>query len=129
MNCTLTVLNLAIFTIFDYFCKILYLQKVSNPQNRKIKYLMSLRFSFPNTWSKFYADNGISQTFTYSNKIRVSETYLITATLINNRKIDIQWDFHYLLNTREIFCNHQITKLNTCKMFFFPIANLSTWKI
>ena len=28
---------------------------------------------------------------TYSNKIRISITYLITITLINNRKIDIQF--------------------------------------
>ena len=32
------------------------------------------------------------------------------------------------LNTREIFCNHQIAKLDTRKMFF-PIAKLSTCKI
>ena len=30
------------------------------------------------------------------------------------------------LNTGEIICNHQIAKLNTCKMSFFPIVKLST---
>ena len=41
-------------------------------------------------------DTCISHLFTYSNEIRVSVTYLITITLINNRKIDIQWDFSVL---------------------------------
>ena len=34
------------FHDFDHFCEILYLRKVSKPQNREIKYLPSLRFSF-----------------------------------------------------------------------------------
>ena len=41
-------------------------------------------------------DTCISHLFTYSNEIRVSVTYLTTITLINNRKIDIQWDFPFL---------------------------------
>ena len=62
--------------------------------------------------------------FTYSNEIAVAVKYLITITLINNRKTGIQWGFYFLfpeiakLNTREI-CNHQIAKLNTQRMYFF----------
>ena len=63
---------------------------------------------------------------TYSHEIRVSVTYLITITLINNRKIDIQMRLSFLvfteiakLNTREIFCNQQIAKLDTHNMLFF----------
>ena len=40
------VLDFVIFEIFDHFRKILYPWKVSKPQNRKIKYLPRLRFSF-----------------------------------------------------------------------------------
>ena len=40
---SLNVLNLA---IFDHFREIFYPRKVSKPQNREIKYLPSLRFSF-----------------------------------------------------------------------------------
>ena len=43
--------------------------------------------------------------------------------MINNRKIDTQWDFSFLifteiakLNTCEMFFDHQIAKLNTSKM-------------
>ena len=61
-------------------------------------------------------------TSTGNHEIRVSVTYLITITSINNRKTDIQWDFHFFLlkiaklNTCERFYNHQMAKLNTCKM-------------
>ena len=49
---------------------------------------------------------------------------LIIITLINNRKIDIRLSFFISteivkLNTYEMFCNHQIEKLNTRKMYFF----------
>ena len=40
-----------------------------------------------------------------SNEIRVSVTYLITITTEIAK-----------LDTREMFCNHQIAKLNTCEM-------------
>ena len=40
---TLKVLN---FAIFDHFHEILYLRKISKPQNREIKCLPTLRFSF-----------------------------------------------------------------------------------
>ena len=33
------------------------------------------------------------------------------------------------LNTREIFRNDQIVKLNNCKMFFFSIAELSACEV
>ena len=39
---TLKVLNFTIFAIFDNFREILYLQKVSKPQNREIKYPQNL---------------------------------------------------------------------------------------
>ena len=35
---TLKVLNFAIFPIFDHLQEILYLQKVSKPQNQEIEY-------------------------------------------------------------------------------------------
>ena len=78
---------------------------------------------FPNIGSKYNIDTRISHISTYSNKTRVSVTYLITITLINNRQTDIQWGFRCLfyneipkLNTREVFFNHQIAKWNTHKM-------------
>ena len=50
----------------------------------------------------------------------------MTITSISNRKINIQWDFCSIfftkiakLNTREMFCNNQIAKLNTRKICFF----------
>ena len=42
----LKVKNFAIFVIFDNFCEILYLRKLSKPQNCEIKYQPSLRSSF-----------------------------------------------------------------------------------
>ena len=65
---------------------------------------------FPNIWSKYDTDTCISHMSTYSNKIRVSVTYLITNTLINNRKINIPSDFSFLIFT-------DIAKLNTHEMF------------
>ena len=65
---------------------------------------------FPNIWSKYDIDTCISHMSTYSNKIRVSVTYLITNTLINNRKINFPSDFSFLIFT-------DITKLNTREMF------------
>ena len=41
-------------------------------------------------------DTRISLISTYSNEITVSVTYLITITLINNRKTDTQRDFRFL---------------------------------
>ena len=78
---------------------------------------------FPNIWSKYDIDTCILHIFTYSKEIRVSVTCLITIAMINNRKIDTQWDFSFLifteiakLNTCEMFFDHQIAKLNTSKM-------------
>ena len=67
----------------------------------------------------------------YGDEIRVSATYLITITLINNRKNDVNEIsfFHFIeiakWNTREMFSNHQITQINARKMAFFPLAKLS----
>ena len=58
-----------------------------------------------------------------SNKIRVSVTYLITIALINKTKklrlLFLTFTEIAILNTPEMFCNHQIAKLNIRKMFFF----------
>ena len=57
---------------------------------------------FPDIWSKYDIDT-IPHVFTYSNKIRVSVTYLITITFNNNRKNVIRWDFlSYFYWNREI---------------------------
>ena len=79
---TLKILNFATFAIFDHFAKVCTREKFQNCKIA-IKYLPSLR-------SKHDIDNHMSHISTYSNEIRVSVTYLITITLINNRKIDIQ---------------------------------------
>ena len=44
----------------------------------------------PIIWSKYDIDTRVSHMPTYSDEIRASVTYLITITLINNRKIDTQ---------------------------------------
>ena len=75
----------------------MYPSKVSKPQNREIKYLPSLRFFFFNISPKYDIDTRISHISTYSNEIRVSVTYLISITLINNKKIDIQGDLRFLI--------------------------------
>ena len=80
-------------TIFAKFCT------HGKSQNQKIAKLNTCRVwdsLFPNIWSMHYVDTRISRISTYSNEIRVSVTYLIIITLINNRKIDIQWDFRFL---------------------------------
>ena len=41
-------------------------------------------------------DTRILHISAYDNEIRVSATYLITITLINIWKIDIQWGFRFL---------------------------------
>ena len=33
------------------------------------------------------------------------------------------------LNTREMFCNHQIMKSNPCKIYFFPVTKLNGHEI
>ena len=70
-------------TIFTKFCTYIKFQnqKIAKPNTHKIKYLLSLRFSFPNIWLKCDTDTHISHISTYSTKIRVSVTYLITITL------------------------------------------------
>ena len=106
-------------------------------------------YLFPNIWSKYDINTHMSYISAYSHETRVSVTYLITITSINNRKIDIQWDICFLfllkitkLNTCEIFCNHpneiyflfpclcichQINVLNIHKkicLFCFSYSNL-----
>ena len=74
--------------------------KTTKSRNQTIEKLNTCRvrdFIFPNIWSKYDIDTLISHTSTYSNKIRVSVTYLIKIALISNRKIDIQWDFRFSL--------------------------------
>ena len=70
---------------------------------------------FPNIWSKYgYCILHIS---TYSHDIRVSVTYLITATSINNRTIDIRWDFCFLFVVLAKSKNVCIfNNMLTCKM-------------
>ena len=75
-------------------------KKVSKPQNREIKYLSSLRYFFCNIGWEYDIDTRISHVSTYSNEIRVFVTYLITFRLINNRKIDIEWDFRFLFSLK-----------------------------
>ena len=75
---------------------VLYPRKVSNHKIAKLNSCRVWDSIFPNIWSKNYVDTRILRISTYSNEIRVSVTYLITITLINNRKIDIQWDFRFL---------------------------------
>ena len=58
-------------------------QNIAKSNTRKIKYQSSLR-------SNYDIDARISHISTYSSKNRVSVTYLMTITLINNIKIDIQ---------------------------------------
>ena len=96
-----------------------------------------LRF-FPNIWSKDDIDTCISHIPTYSNKIRVSETYLRTIKLINNRKIqwDIQWDIHwdfcffYFYRNRKIEYWWNVFSSPNCKIKYLqnviPIAKLNT---
>ena len=53
---------------------------------------------FPNIWLKYDIDTRISHISISGNEIRVSVTYLVTITLINNRKKnDIQGDFRFLI--------------------------------
>ena len=49
-----------------------------------------------NIWSKYGIDICISHISINSNKIRASAIYLITITLFNNRKINIQSNFCFL---------------------------------
>ena len=77
---------------------------------------------FPNIWSKYDINTRISHISTNINEIRVSVTYLISPTLINKRKIAIQWDFRFLFYwNREIkypwgFLQSSNSKSNTRKM-------------
>ena len=96
------VLYFAIFAIFDQ----LYPQKVSKPQNREIKYPKKWNTCrvwnslFPKIWTKYDIDIRTWHISTYSNEIRISVTYLIKITLINNRKINIPWDFRFLFSLK-----------------------------
>ena len=77
---------------------------------------------FPNIWSKYDINTRISHISTNINEIRVSVTYLISPTLINKRKIAIQWEFRFLFYwNREIkypwgFLQSSNSKSNTRKM-------------
>ena len=85
-------------------------------RHERIKYLPL----FHNIWSKYDIDTGISHVSICSNEIRLSLTYLITISLIKDSKnwYSIRLSFLIFteitkLKTREMFCNHQITKYNT----------------
>ena len=58
-------------------------QNIAKSNTRKMKYLSCLR-------SNYGIDARISHISTYSSKNRFAIIYLMTITLINNIKIDIQ---------------------------------------
>ena len=86
-------------TIFAKFCYRGKFQdhKIAKLNTAKLNTYRAWHSLFLNIWSKSDIHTHISCVSTYSNEIGVSVTYLITITLINNRKIDIQWDFCFIL--------------------------------
>ena len=97
---TLKALNFAIFAIFDHYHEMLYHK---NFQNHKIAKLNTAEFEilfFLMFWSKYDIDTRMSHISTYGDEIRVSVTYLITITLINNEKTDTRWDFRFLFSMK-----------------------------
>ena len=103
----LKILDFAIFAIFNHFCEIYTRKRIKTTKSRnqipaKLNPCQVWDSLFPNIWSKYDIDNRTLHISTYSNEIRVSETYLITIEFINNRKTDIQWDFRffYLLKSQ-----------------------------
>ena len=92
----LKLLNFA-YIIFREFCdfwpfSLNYVPAYSF-ENHKIAKLNTCQLwnsLFPNIWSKYDIDTRISRVLRKANEIRYSVTYLITITLINNRKFDIQ---------------------------------------
>ena len=84
-------------TIFTKFCTH---EKFQNNEISKLNTCRVWDFLFPNIWWKYDIDIRISHVSTYSNKTRVSVTCMMTITLINNRKSDIQWDFRLLFSLK-----------------------------
>ena len=108
------------------------------PSSRlRFKHLLSLRFL------KYNIFTCISHISGYINKMRVSVTYLIIITFINNRKKLYSMRISFLiftkiakLNTRKMFWNHQVAKLNTRKMKCFskreikyPLNSIPSFKV
>ena len=77
-------------------------------------------------------DVRISHISTSSNKIRVSVTYLITITLISNRKIHIQWDVWFLhiwdLHIMSQWGGFRI-KTVICVFIYFFAGFFSSWNL
>ena len=94
---TLMVSNFVTLQFVAIFAKFCDREKSQNHKIVKSNTCRLWDFLFPNIWLKYDIDTGISHISSYRNKIRVSVIYLLTVALINNRKIDIQWDFCFLL--------------------------------
>ena len=71
-------------TIFVKFCT---WEKFQNHKTTKLNTCQVWDSLFPNIWSGCGFDTRISHISSYRNKIGVSVTYLITITLINDRKL------------------------------------------
>ena len=91
-----SILHFVIFAVFDHFCKILFREQFQNHEIVKLNICRVWDSLFPNIWSKHEIGPRISHISTCSHYIRVPVTYLITFTLINNRNINIKWDFRFL---------------------------------
>ena len=112
---------LRIMTIFAKFCTC---KKYQNNKNTKLNTCQVWDSLFPNIWSKYDIDTCILHISINSYEIRVSVTYLIPITLISvtTERLIFKGTFVSFfnkiakLNTHEIFCNHQMAKLSTCKM-------------
>ena len=74
-------------TIFGKFCS---REKFQDQNIAKLYTCRVWDSLLANIWSKYDDDTHILHISTYGNKIRLSVTYLITITLINNRKIVTQ---------------------------------------
>ena len=79
-----------------HFREILFPRKVSKKKNLNTCQVWD--YLSLNIWSKYDIDTCVLYMSTYINGIRVFVIYLITNTLIDNRKIDIQWDFRVFQN-------------------------------
>ena len=122
ISCYLKDIKICDFCNSDHFREIFYPGKVSKPQNCELNTCPVWDSLFSNIWSKYDIDTRISQISSYSNEIRVSVTYLITITLISNRKVDIQRDFRFL------FLMKSRNKISV-KCIFFPIGKSSNREI
>ena len=102
---------------FAWWCLTISTISLSKPRSYQIKYRrnqISAKFEI-HFFLIFY------QSMILIPVYRIS--LLIIITLINNRKTDMRLSFFISteiakLSTRKMFCNHQIEKLNTCKMQF-----------